>query len=98
MFGITHSRIPMFDIGNPIVIGEALGVRNPIAVVSSTTVGNPIVQCSIVIGEALGVRNPIAVGSSTSVGNPIVQLFFLRRKPDNVALAIGNPILAGDSG
>ena len=34
-----------FDVGNPIVSGEILGVRNPIAVGLSTTVGNPIVQC-----------------------------------------------------
>ena len=89
----------MFDVGNPIVIGEALCVGNPIAVGSSTTVGNPIVQCSIVIGEALGVGNPIAVGVVDQCRKPDSAIvFFLYRKPDNVALAIGNLILAGDSG
>ena len=35
----------MFDVGNPTVNGEALLVGIPIATGSSTTVGNPIVQC-----------------------------------------------------
>ena len=34
----------MFDIGNPIVIGEALCVGNLIADRSYASVGNPIVQ------------------------------------------------------
>ena len=41
----TPPILPQFDVGNPIVNGQIIGVENPIAVGLSTTVGNPIVHC-----------------------------------------------------
>ena len=42
----------MFDVGNPIVNGEALAVGNPIEARLSTTVGNPIVHCVSTVAVA----------------------------------------------